>query len=80
VVTVLGKAFHAGRLAQLERAASLSSVMSIRLTKLMAYFTLVSLLSVSLYQFQKESSKLSIKRKRLKAAWDDSFRYNVLLA
>ncbi len=30
--------------------------------------------------FQKESSKLSIKRKRLKAAWDDDFRYNVLLA
>ena len=30
--------------------------------------------------FQKESSKLSIKRKRLKAAWDDDFRYNVLSA
>ena len=30
--------------------------------------------------FQKESSDLSIKRKRLKAAWDDNFRRNVLFA
>jgi len=30
--------------------------------------------------FQNESSKLSIKRKRLKAAWDDDFRSNILFA
>jgi len=30
--------------------------------------------------FQKEPSKLSIKRKRLKAAWDDNFRCNILFA
>ena len=30
--------------------------------------------------FQKEPSKLSIRKKCLKAAWDDSFRCNVLLA
>jgi predicted transposase YbfD/YdcC len=30
--------------------------------------------------FQKEPSKLSIKKKRLKAAWDDNFRRNVLFA
>jgi len=27
---------------------------------------------------QKEASKLSIKKKRLKAAWNDKFRYKVL--
>ena len=30
--------------------------------------------------FQQESSRLSIKKKRLKAAWDDDFRYNVLFS
>lgn len=30
--------------------------------------------------FQKESSKMSIKKKRLKAAWNDDFRYKVLMA
>ena len=33
---------------------------------------------ICLNLLQKETSKLSIKKKRLKAAWNDSFRFNVL--
>ena len=33
---------------------------------------------ICLNLFQKESSKLSIKKKRLKAAWNDDYRYKVL--
>jgi predicted transposase YbfD/YdcC len=35
---------------------------------------------ICLNLFQNEPSKLSIKRKRLKAAWDDDFRCNILFA
>jgi predicted transposase YbfD/YdcC len=41
---------------------------------------MTTIIHLCLNLFQKESSKLSLKRKQKKAAWDDNFRANVLFA